>query len=105
MKRTKLYTPLLGTLLLAGCVVSPAYGPDYGVAPALPITVDLDVEPYFYGGFYYYYHQNDHHWTYAHDRAGPWRELPKDRYPREIRFKDHEQYRDRNRERERDRHD
>lgn len=99
-KHTMLYGSLLATLLLPGCVVAPAH-PDYVVAPALPVIVDLDVEPYYYGGFYYYYHQRDHSWSYSRDRAGPWRALPRERYPREIRYKD----REREHERDRDRRD
>lgn len=82
-----LYGPLLAALLPA-CVVVPADGPDYVVAPALPVTVELDLVPYFYGGFYYYYHHQDHRWSYSRAKTGPWKELPKERYPREIRYKD-----------------
>lgn len=96
MHRT-LYAVLLATLLIpAACYVVPAHrGPDYVVAPALPLVVELGVEPYyFHGGYYYYYHEHDHRWTYSHARTGPWRTLPRDRYPREIRY-----YRDRDRDR------
>jgi len=91
--------PLMA-LLLSACVVTPAYGPDMVVAPALPLVVELGVEPYYYhGGFYYFYH--DHNWSYSHARSGPWRTLPRDRYPREIRFKDRDGH-DRDRGRYRD---
>jgi len=83
-----LYGPLLAALLLPACVVGPAYGPDYAVAPALPVTVELDLVPYFYGGYYYFYHHQDHRWSYSPAKTGPWKELPKERYPREIRYKD-----------------
>jgi hypothetical protein len=90
-----LYGPLLAALL-AGCVVTPAYGPDYAVAPALPFVVELGVEPYYvHDGFFYYYHERDHRWSYSRDRAGPWKDLPRDRYPREIRYHDRDSYRDR----------
>ncbi|MDT3707796.1 MAG: hypothetical protein ROZ09_13315 [Thiobacillus sp.] len=82
------YAPLLAALLLPGCVVAPA--PDYVVAPALPVIVELDVVPYHHGGFFYYYHHDDHRWSYSRDKAGPWRDLPRDRYPREIRYRDHD---------------
>jgi hypothetical protein len=85
---------LLATLLLPGCVVAPAPGPDYVVAPALPVIVELDVVPYFYGGYYYYYRHPDRRWIYSHDKHGPWKELPRDRYPREIRYKDLDRYHD-----------
>lgn len=101
-----LYVALLTTLLLPACVVVPAHGPGYVVAPALPLVVELGVEPYyFHSGFYYYYHDQDRRWSYSHARTGPWKELPRDRYPREIRFKDrHDRDRDRDgRDRDRDR--
>lgn len=98
-----LYAALLIALLLPACYVVPAQGPDYVVAPALPVVVELGVEPYYYhGGYYYYYH--DHGWSYSHARTGPWRALPRDRYPREIRFKDHDG-RDRDRGRGRGHYD
>ena len=79
----------LTALMLTACVVAPA--PDgYGgvvVAPALPVVVELGVEPYFYQSGYYYYYNNER-WSYSHERAGPWRDLPRSHYPREIRFKD-----------------
>jgi hypothetical protein len=74
-------------LLLSACVVAPAgRGHDYAVAPALPLVVELGVEPYYHhSGYYYYYHKN--RWSYARDKRGPWRDLPRDRYPREVRHK------------------
>ena len=100
------YGPLFAALLLPGCVVSPAYGPDYMVAPALPVTVELGVEPYYvHDGFFYYYHERDHRWSYSRDRAGPWKDLPRDRYPREIRYRDRDSHGDRDRERDRDHRD
>lgn len=95
------YAALLAALLLSACVVAPA-GPDYVVAPALPLTVELGAEPYYYqSGFYYYY--NNNRWSYSHERTGPWRDLPRDRYPRETRFRGHDGRGDRDRGRDRDR--
>jgi hypothetical protein len=80
------YAIPLAALFLGACVVAPA-GPGYVMAPALPVVVELGVEPYYYhSGFYYYYH--DDRWSYSNARTGPWRELPRDRYPREVRFRD-----------------
>ena len=84
------YATLLATFLLTGCVVAPS-DRDAGwvVAPALPVVVELGLEPYyFHNGFYYYYHNQ--RWSYSPERTGPWRELPRDHYPREIRYKDHD---------------
>jgi hypothetical protein len=44
----RLYAPLLAALLLSACVVAPDHG--YVVAPALPVAVELEVVPYYYGG-------------------------------------------------------
>ena len=97
----KLYPPLLAALLLSACVVAPDHG--YVVAPALPVAVELDVVPYFYGGYYYYYHHHDRSWSYSQSRSGPWRALPPERYPREIKYKERERERERVRDRDRDR--
>ncbi|HWR97855.1 MAG TPA: hypothetical protein VN317_05475 [Candidatus Methanoperedens sp.] len=78
---------LISTLLLAGCMVGPGRG-GFGVVvvPALPQIVVLEEEPYYqHGGFFYYYQNNS--WSYSQSRRGPWRELPRDRYPREVKFK------------------
>lgn len=56
------------------------------VAPALPALVVLDVEPfYFYGGFHY--HLDGGVWFFSKDKGGPWTKLPKDRYPKDVKFK------------------
>jgi hypothetical protein len=101
MHRMLLYVALLASTLLTACVVAPAHrGPELVVAPALPLVVELGVEPYyFHGGFYYYYHNN--RWSFSNARTGPWRDLPRDRYPRETRFKD--RHDDRGRDRRDDR--
>jgi len=89
------YVALLAALLPTACYVVPAdQGPGYPgyvVAPALPLVVELGVEPYYYhGGYYYYYQDHDHRWSYSHEKTGPWKDLPRDRYPREVRYKDHD---------------
>jgi hypothetical protein len=74
--------------VMAGCVCTPG-SEGYGVSisvPALPPVVVLDLEPFlFHSGFYFFY-QGDR-WAYSDSRSGPWRELPRDRYPREIRYR------------------
>lgn len=101
-----LYAALLAALLPAACYVVPT-GPDYVVAPALPVVVELGVEPYYYHrGFYYYYHDHNRRWDYSRARTGPWKALPRNHYPREIRYKDRDRRgwdRDRGRDRDRDR--
>jgi hypothetical protein len=95
----KSYATLMLAFLLSACVVAPArHGQGIVVAPALPMVVDLSVEPYYvHGGFYYYY--DNHHWNYSNSRTGPWRELPRDRYPREIRYKNYNEHYDREHDR------
>jgi len=58
------------------------------LAPPLPATVELVIpySHYVHAGFHYYYH-NDR-WYYSKSRGGRLRELPKDRYPREMVIKD-----------------
>ena len=84
-----LFVVLPAALLLSACVVAPAgRGPAYVVAPALPLIVELGAEPYYYrSGFVYYYHDN--RWKYSRSRKGPWMVLPRDRYPREVRYRGH----------------
>jgi len=56
------------------------------VVPALPTIVVLESEPYYYQGGYHYHYQNDR-WYYSNARSGPWAELPRDHYPKEVRYK------------------
>lgn len=105
--RKMLYVALLAALLPTACYVVPADRVDYVVAPALPVVVELGLEPYYFHSGFYYYYDNDRHWNYSHARTGPWKVLPRDRYPREIRFKDRDgrdrDQRDWDRDRDRDR--
>ena len=86
---------LLGVFLFVGCVVGPGrHGSGVVVVPALPLIVELETEPYYYQSGYHYHYQNDR-WFYSNSRSGPWAELPRDRYPRETRFKGRGHERDR----------
>jgi len=90
---------LLAVFLFAGCVVAPGHrGSGVVVVPALPSIVVLESEPYYYHGGYHYFYQNDR-WSYSTSRSGPWVELPRDRYPKETRFKGKSQERGRGDER------
>jgi len=92
MKRLALVVLFAG-LMLSGCVVAPA-PPGYGgdVAPPLPAVIELGIDPYYsYGGFYYFY---DHdRWHYSRHRGGPWTELPRSHWPKEIRRRGMEDHR------------
>lgn len=85
MYRMLIVAPLMA-LLLTACVVAPA-DRGYGgvvVAPALPLIVELGVEPYYYHSGFHYYYNNDR-WSYSRSRSGPWSDLPRSHYPKEIR--------------------
>jgi hypothetical protein len=97
----KLYVALLAAPLLTACVVVPdRHGDGFAIAPALPLVVELGVEPYYYHSGYYYYYSNNN-WSYSNAKTGPWRELPRDRYPREVRSRGHGDDRGRGRDRDR----
>ena|ERR1035437_4483062 len=86
-KRTVL-AGLLVAFMLAGCLMVPGpRGGGVAVVPLLPPIVVLGAEPYYVQGGYYYYYQNNG-WYYARSRRGPWVDLPRDHYPREVRYRD-----------------
>jgi hypothetical protein len=86
---------LFAAYVLTGCVVAtgpPGYEVD--VAPPLPAVIELDAEPYYYQSGYYYFYQNDS-WRYSKSRNGPWMELPRSHWPKEIRRRGREEDRGR----------
>lgn len=93
MKRNLVAMIVMASLLTACVVVpprdrrSPGHGPGRAViAPLLPTIVVLEAEPYyFYSDFYYHYDNN--RWYYSKSKRGPWADLPRNRYPQEVRFK------------------
>ena len=97
-----LYVAPFAAILLTACVVAPSpRGDGMVVAPALPVVVEIGAEPYYYQGGYYYYYHNDR-WSYSNARTGPWMDLPRDRYPRETRFRGRGDGRDRDRDHDHD---
>jgi hypothetical protein len=105
MKKTSLCMVIFATLLLTACVIAPSHRGEGGVviAPALPAVVELEFPDalYFYSDYYYHYRDND--WYYSHSKNGPWNNLPRDRHPREIRYKNRGGNDDRDRDRDKDR--
>jgi len=98
MKRTMILSFIMATLLSA-CFVVPGGRGGRGavVVPFLPPVVILGEEPYYsHSGFYYHYLNNN--WYYSRSRSGPWSDLPRDHYPKEVRH----QGRERREERRRD---
>jgi hypothetical protein len=89
MKRISILM-FIAVSLLTACVVVPAgrghHSDGVMIAPVLPSLVVLDAEPYyFYSG--YHYHYTNSRWLYSRSKNGPWADLPRDRYPKEVRFK------------------
>jgi hypothetical protein len=77
---------IFAALVSAACVMSSGpHGTRVAVVPVLPVVVELEAPYYFYGGYYYYYSSN--RWFYSHSQGGPWTDLPRDHYPKELRFK------------------
>jgi len=77
-------TLILAALLCTACVL--AAGPrgiGIAIAPPLPFVVELTDPFYIHGGFHYHY--NNDRWYYSQSQSGPWIDLPRDRYPREVR--------------------
>ncbi len=89
------------------CVVTPGPEGYYGeeVSP-LPPVVELGADPYYYHSGFYYYYDNDS-WRYSKSRSGPWRDLPRSHWPKEVRHKggDHDRNWDHDHDRDRDRGD
>ena len=90
-----LVATLLAVFMLTGCFVPSRHrGGGTVLVPPLPPVVEFDQEPYYYqDGYHYEYRDNS--WYYSNSRSGPWEPLPRDRYPRETRFKHRGEGRDR----------
>lgn len=95
---------LAATFLLGACAVGTGYYGEAVIVPALPTIVVLEEEPYYYHGGYHYHYRGDH-WYYSRSRGGPWVDLPRDRYPKEVRFKHKGKDRGRGENRGHERHD
>lgn len=89
MKRT-FFGVLISAFLVTGCMVGIG-GRHHGViiVPMLPSSIELDEgQDYYQDGFYYRYQGNI--WLYSESREGPWHRLPRDHYPREFHYRNHE---------------
>jgi frataxin-like iron-binding protein CyaY len=62
-------------------------GPQIVIAPPLPPIVVFETEPYYVHQGYHYHYQNNG-WYYSRSKSGPWTSLPRDRYPKEVRYRD-----------------
>jgi len=82
-----IFAGALMPFLCGGCLVVPEHrGGNVVLVPPLPAIVVLDTEPYYVNGGYHYHYRNDG-WYYSRARSGPWAPLPKDRYPKEVKYK------------------
>ena len=86
--KNRIFTTLMSMLLLTG-VAFGRINVSVVLVPPLPVVVELDAGNHYYQNGYYYYHRGDV-WQYSKYRHGPWRHLPRDRYPREVRYKNHD---------------
>jgi hypothetical protein len=89
MKRISILM-LISVSLLTACVVVPA-GRGYHsngvmIAPVLPPIVVLDAEPYYFYSGYHYHYTNDR-WYYSKSKKGPWTDLPRSHYAKEVKHK------------------
>lgn len=101
MKRILVATIVLVSMLTAGPVMSMSRRPP-GVEvkvsiPLLPHIVVLEEEPYYVQGGYYYHYDNNR-WFYSKSKRGPWTDLPRSHYPKEVKYKNRDQKHDRGRD-------
>ena len=81
-----LFVPL--TIVLAGCMTGSGTRSERVTSvPPLPELVVLGTEPYYVRDGYHYYYKNDT-WFYSRSTRGPWKDLPKGHYPKEVKFSD-----------------
>ena len=80
------FTIMLASFLCAACIMTAGpHGARVAIAPPLPVVVELDSPYYVHSGFHYYY--NNDRWYYSQKQGGPWTDLPRDRYPREVKYR------------------
>jgi len=78
---------LLVLIMLTGCLVVPGRRREAVMVPLLPPVVVLGPEPYYEQSGYHYHYYNGG-WAYSRSRGGPWQALPRDHYPKEVRYRD-----------------
>ncbi|MDF1576849.1 MAG: hypothetical protein P1P81_00210 [Desulfobulbales bacterium] len=101
MQRT-LISALVVMLLLSACAVVPGRRGGVEMVPLLPPVVVLDVEPYYVHNGYHYHYRNGA-WLYSTSRNGPWLDLPRSHYPKEVRYKGKRGGQGRGRDKDKDR--
>jgi len=87
------FTIIFAAFMCVSCVAAVGpHGTSVAIVPPLPLIVELGDPYYFHGGYHYYYHSD--RWYYSQSKGGPWIDLPRDRYPREVRYKGRSDERD-----------
>ncbi|HOP40178.1 MAG TPA: hypothetical protein PLI53_03970 [Geobacteraceae bacterium] len=72
---------------LPACVVTPGPpGRGGAVVAPLPVVVELGADRHYYHDGYYYFYQNNN-WRYSRSQNGPWADLPRSHWPKEIKYK------------------
>ena len=97
--KNSFFSTLILAAFLAACVVVPGRHGMPVIVPLLPPLVVLDAEPYYVQGDFHYHYSNGS-WFYATNRSGPWLDLPRDHYPKEVRFRGEEGQGNRGRDRD-----
>ena len=96
--KSLVFVALFAAFTLTACLVSPGpSGYEGAVISPLPVIVELDADRYYYRDGYYYYYQNNN-WRYSRSRGGPWTELPRSHWPKEIKYRGKDDDRDRHRD-------
>ena len=95
MKKILISTIVMVFLLMACTVMAMGRRPGVGVVvtiPVLPSIVVLEQEPYYYYQGYHYHYTNDR-WYYSKSKGGPWNDLSRSHYAKEVKYKkDHWKY-------------
>lgn len=76
---------VFAALALTACVyTTDQYGRGGIVVSPLPAVVEIGPDPFYYYNNTYYWYDNDS-WRYSRSRSGPWTDLPRSYWPKEIR--------------------
>jgi len=90
MKKILISTIVMVFLLMACTVMAMGRrgsGVDVVVTiPVLPHIVVMEQEPYYYHQGYHYHYKNDR-WYYSKSKKGPWKDLPRNHYAKEVKYK------------------
>jgi hypothetical protein len=89
-----MFFALISALLFTGCAIGFGRHGNMVIVPALPVTVELNADQYYYQNGYYYRYDGSV-WFYSERREGPWVDLPRSHYPREVHYRGRDDHGDR----------